>query len=418
MGKKRKGYYFDNSSKKGKTSKDVKLTVGMTGFVVSHAKDRAQSCTRETFQLLNHYADLFHGEYRSKDSLDSKTSQKKTVSLEAESDIDDMDLALTREVEALQKSVNSTETNSYRFYKVQCKCNHMLFFKVNDLKPSIFLHKMLNKLVGEKNDIFATPHILRMHPADITCKAHMNDIEKIAESYICKALDELWDELDDKEGLRKQFSIVFRQRNNNHISTQDVRSVLTEAVRNSSAGWNFDCRTTKFVVIVEILQVVCTMGVAFNYSHFKKLNIYELRSSGIPEINSPEEKMSEEDKTTAVDQKSILYSNIGTKIEDEKSATLEKLVSQSCKDVTDSDISAVQEQISNTEAQCEKNLCKSGSISTSDVKNKDGKKIEDLKIENQNNLPNEVLKVANSTNESGKWFWCNFWRLLVFVISF
>ena len=402
MGKKRKGYYFDKSSKKGKTSKDVKLTVGMTGFVVSHAKDRAQSCTRETFQLLNHYADLFHGEYQSKDSVDSKTSQEKTVSLEAESDIDDMDLALTREVETLQKSVNSTETNSYRFYKVQCKCNHMLFFKANDIKPSIFLHKMLNELIGKKNDIFATPHILRMHPADITCKAHMNDIEKMTESYICKALDELWDELDDKEGLRKQFSIVFRQRNNNHISTQDVRSVLTEAVRNSSAGWKYDCRTTKFVVIVEILQVVCTMGVAFNYSHFKKLNIHELRSSGIPEINSPEEKMSEEDKTTSVDQKSILYSNIDTKIEAEKSATLEKLVSQSHKNVTDSDISAVQEQIDNTEAQCENNLHKSRSISTSDVKNKDGKKIEDLKIENQNNLPNEVLKVANSTNESGK----------------
>ena len=297
MGKKRKNYYLDSSSrstKKGKFFQHSKLSVGVSGFVVSHDRGKAHLCTKNVFQLLNHYADQFYGEFKSGNSSDKLTEPDTTKELPTdqtdilhdESDDDDIELALAKEVQSLQKSVKSSEKTFFRFYTLKSGCNNMIFMKANDVTPSILLHKIVDDLILTSNDIFATPFILRTHPVDATCKAHLSDIKTLAESYVSKGFNTLWKEVKDKDKLKKEFSIVFRQRNNSHLHKADVQNAIICAIRDSGSDWAVNFKSTKFVLIIEVIQVVCGMGVSYDYFQFKKLNIHELRLSKVKGLAS------------------------------------------------------------------------------------------------------------------------------------
>ena len=338
MGKKRKNYYVDKSAlKKQKTSNYNKLTVGVNGFIISHDKGKAQPCTKNTFQLLNHYADCFYGEYKgyssiSGDNSDVQNKPKDALYMvahpeivwdEKESDTDDIDAALAKEVSSLQKSVKSAEQKTFRFYRLKSGCNNMIFIKVNDIKPSLFLYKLVKDLVINSNSLFATPSILRIHPVDVTCKAHLVDIQTMAETYIPKGLNALWEEVKGKENLSKEFGIVFRQRNNNHLSKADVRSVVVSAARDSCSGWVFNSNAIEFLLIIEVIQVVCGMGVSYDYFDFKKLNIHELRLS-IQTVNTESASLCNADTASSAnitprydeqDAKNVSDAKIMTKVD-------------------------------------------------------------------------------------------------------
>ena len=283
MGKKRKNYYVDKSSlKKRKYANVISLATDACGFLITHDKGREKLCTQNAFRLLNHYADHWYGEYKfnSDDSLDKQApSMDDNKEKDDESDFDDIDLALAKEVETLQKSVKSKNKDMFRFHKATTKCNHSIFIQSVGFEPSLFMYELVKKLsVVGSNDV-ATPFILRMHPIDKACKAHLKDITTLAETYISNALNTLWDIVDDKDNLKKEFGIIFRHRFNDTVKRDDVYDIINSVMQDASCEWHFNCRTNKFVLIIEVLRNVCCMGVAYDYLRYKKLNIKELQLS-------------------------------------------------------------------------------------------------------------------------------------------
>ena len=287
MGKKRKNYYVDKSkSKKGKFGPSYgKLVAGVCGFIITHDRGKEKLCSQNAFRLLNHFADRWYGEFNKPDGTNSEEPIEdcEVGNLESDSDSDDIAQALCKEVETLQKSIASKSSSKLRFNLLKTGCKNLIFVKSEDLGPSTFMQRLMVELKKNSTDLFATPFLLRMHPADVSCKAHLNDIKQLADSYLPTAFDKLTSETDE---IKKEFDIIYRHRNNDHLSRIDIIDVIKAVVEDNSCLWTYNCRSNSFVLIIEVLRNVCFIGVADNYNLNKKLNVKELRLSQNMHSNS------------------------------------------------------------------------------------------------------------------------------------
>lgn len=318
MGKRRKNYYVDKSNSKKKKfdfSMSEKLSCGSKGFLISHDRGKDRRCTQESLRLLNHFSELWYGLYNKSDqqkidriniiedsSQENQATTDEVLSKNEESDSDDIELALSKEVNELKESVKNTQ-GKYRFNAVKTGCNNLIFIKTKDLLPSILVQKMVQELMQGDEKHFATPTVLKLHPVDVSCKAYLQDIKNALETYLPHAFDELIELNHALKSFDKEFTIIYRHRSNDNLKRNDLYDAVTSVVADLGSDWRYNCRANTFFLIVEVLKAVCCIGVSVNYTQFKKLNIKELQLNNIQSINSKETKVLEADnvKTETVD---------------------------------------------------------------------------------------------------------------------
>ena len=64
-----------------------------------------------------------------------------------------------------------------------------MFIKTHGLKPSEFVQNVIEIIEEDKKTLAVARNVLRVHPADTSCKAHLVDIKQQAKIYLPEAFE-------------------------------------------------------------------------------------------------------------------------------------------------------------------------------------------------------------------------------------
>ncbi|GCB70080.1 hypothetical protein scyTo_0010695 [Scyliorhinus torazame] len=214
-----KGSFLSHAAKKPRGSRE--LEVGMQGLLIT-CNMNEKKCTAEAYSLLNEYADQLYGPEKFVEESNSEDEED-----------DDAEAAL---------------------------------------KKNKLVHHILKDLYATKKK--KTRAILRMLPVSGSCKAFMEEIPKYLETFL-----EPWFKVPKKAS----FQIVYKVRNNSHMSRDDVIKALAGVVINLNAENKVDLNHPEYPIIVEIIKGVCCVSVVQDYILFHKYNLQEVAKDDIEE---------------------------------------------------------------------------------------------------------------------------------------
>ncbi|XP_069762368.1 THUMP domain-containing protein 1 isoform X2 [Narcine bancroftii] len=244
--RKTKSSYLRHAAKKPRGHRE--LDAGMQGLLIT-CNMNERKCTAEAYSLLNEYADQLYGPEKFVEESNSENE-------------DDVEAALKKEV----KQINvSTQKQLCRFQALDSGANNVVFIKTHNIEPDKLVHHILKDLHTTKKK--KTRAILRMLPVSGSCKAFMEEIPKYFETFL-----EPWFKVPKKA----TFQIVYKARNNNHMSRDDVIKALAGVVVNLNAENKVDLRNPEYTIIVEIIKGVCCVSVVRDYILFRKYNLQEV----------------------------------------------------------------------------------------------------------------------------------------------
>ncbi|KAJ6640521.1 THUMP domain-containing protein 1 like [Pseudolycoriella hygida] len=277
------------SDKKGKWKNHFKnanqkprIEIGSKGFLAT-CNFREKDCQRETFNILNQYADQLYC------LTDDKNTQHKAEEVK---ETDDISTELQEEIDAIN---SSNKKKSNRFQNVDTEIANLVFIQTTLPNPLELGTYIVNDVVNTKTSI--SRYLLRLVPVEIVCKATLEDIKMAA------------GKLFDVHFLNcppKTFSIIINRRYNNSIQREDIIQELAGMVAFKNVHHKVDLKNAQCSVVLEILKGICCLSVLPNYLTLRKYNISELILKN-PKVKSNEaEKVhSAVSNTKSVDEKKI-----------------------------------------------------------------------------------------------------------------
>ncbi|XP_050301065.1 THUMP domain-containing protein 1 homolog [Anthonomus grandis grandis] len=220
------------------------IDINLKGFLCS-CNNREKDCVRESYNLLNKYADVLWPQ------VSTEVSEEKT---EVEDD-------LQKELQELHKEKKETR----RFQVVDSGAKNFLFIKTT-LEDPVKLAESIVKEISEKKSQ-ETKFLLRLIPIETTCKAYLKDIEKAFE-LLCKK---------HFSSQSKTYSIVFNHRNNNSVSRDEVIKSIADMVDKQGKLHNLehkvDLKNAEISIIIEVVRGFVFIGVVPNFIKYKKYNL-------------------------------------------------------------------------------------------------------------------------------------------------
>ncbi|XP_005999684.1 THUMP domain-containing protein 1 isoform X2 [Latimeria chalumnae] len=251
-GRKRSRAQYMNHGKRQKGGRE--LEVGMQGILIT-CNMNERKCTAEAYSLLNEYADQLYGpEKFGEEEGDHSESE--------EGDEDDAEAALKKEVDQIRAS---TEKKLRRFQAVESGANNVVFLRTLNIEPEKLVHHILQDLHTTKKK--KTRVILRMLPIAGTCKAFMEDMKKYFQTFL-----DPWFKAPNKG----TFQIVYKARNNDHLSREEVIKALAGIVGILNPENKVDLTNPEYTVVVEIIKSVCCVSVVRDYVLYRKYNLQEV----------------------------------------------------------------------------------------------------------------------------------------------
>uniref|UniRef100_A0A8C6Z2A6 THUMP domain-containing protein 1 n=1 Tax=Nothoprocta perdicaria TaxID=30464 RepID=A0A8C6Z2A6_NOTPE len=178
---------------------------------------------------------------------------------------DDVEAALRKEVGQIRAS---TEHKLRRFQSVESGANNVVFIRTQGIEPENLVHHILKDMHTTKKK--KTRVILRMLPISGTCKAFMEDMKKYTETFF-----EPWFKVPNKG----TFQIVYKARNNSHMSREEVIKELAGIVGSLNPENKVDLNNPQYTIVVEIIKNVCCLSVVRDYVLFRKYNLQEVVKS-------------------------------------------------------------------------------------------------------------------------------------------
>uniref|UniRef100_A0A8C9N9E3 THUMP domain-containing protein 1 n=1 Tax=Serinus canaria TaxID=9135 RepID=A0A8C9N9E3_SERCA len=201
-----------------------------------------RKCVGEAYSLLGEYGDLLYGPEQ-----------------------DDVEAAVKKEVGQIRAS---TEQKLRRFQSVESGANNVVFIRTQGIEPENLVHHILKDMHTTKKK--KTRVILRMLPISGTCKAFMEDMKKYTETFF-----EPWFKAPNKG----TFQIVYKARNNSHMSREEVIKELAGIVGSLNPENKVDLNNPQYTIVVEIIKTVCCLSVVRDYVLFRKYNLQEVVKS-------------------------------------------------------------------------------------------------------------------------------------------
>ncbi|XP_065707231.2 THUMP domain-containing protein 1 [Patagioenas fasciata] len=234
------------------------LEAGMRGILIT-CNMNERKCVGEAYSLLGEYGDLLYGPEQFSDH------EERLSGSEREEDEDDVEAALKKEVGQIR---TSTEQKLRRFQSVESGANNVVFIRTQGIEPENLVHHILKDMHATKKK--KTRVILRMLPISGTCKAFMEDMKKYAETFF-----EPWFKAPNKG----TFQIVYKARNNSHMSREEVIKELAGIVGSLNPENKVDLNNPQYTIVVEIIKNVCCLSVVRDYILFRKYNLQEVVKS-------------------------------------------------------------------------------------------------------------------------------------------
>ncbi|KAJ8933869.1 hypothetical protein NQ314_013722 [Rhamnusium bicolor] len=210
-----------------KPTKKSGLVINLKGFLCS-CNNREKECVRESYNLLNKYADMLYP----------------TQPVESTSKEDfDIEVELKKELSELRSNKDK------RFQLVESGAKNFLFIKTTLDDPVSLAEKIVSDIEETKSQ--QTRFLIRLVPIEITCRAHVKDIENAFKPLALKYF---------KESPRT-FSIVYNHRNNNSLKKEDVIKVVADAVFEIRADHKVNLKEAEVSIIIEVIKGIALLGV-------------------------------------------------------------------------------------------------------------------------------------------------------------
>ncbi|NXC15885.1 THUM1 protein, partial [Corythaeola cristata] len=239
-----------------------------------------RKCVGEAYSLLGEYGDLLYGPEQFSDH------EERLSGSEREEDEDDVEAALKKEVGQIRAS---TEQKLRRFQSVESGANNVVFIRTRGIEPENLVHHILKDMHATKKK--KTRVILRMLPISGTCKAFMEDMKKYTETFF-----EPWFKAPNKS----TFQIVYKARNNSHMSREEVIKELAGIVGSLNPENKVDLNNPQYTIVVEIIKNVCCLSVVKDYVLFRKYNLQEVVKSNKDDTQKNPSSLTEDQNSKIV----------------------------------------------------------------------------------------------------------------------
>ncbi|XP_025967853.2 THUMP domain-containing protein 1 [Dromaius novaehollandiae] len=259
------------------------LEAGMRGILIT-CNMNERKCVGEAYSLLGEYGDLLYGPEQFSDQEERLSGSEREE--EEEDDDDDVEAALKKEVDQIRAS---TEQKLRRFQSVESGANNVVFIRTRGIEPENLVHHILKDMHTTKKK--KTRVILRMLPISGTCKAFMEDMKKYTETFF-----EPWFKAPNKG----TFQIVYKARNNSHMSREEVIKELAGIVGSLNPENKVDLNNPQYTIVVEIIKNVCCLSVVRDYVLFRKYNLQEVVKSNKEDAQQKPSSVTEETNSKVV----------------------------------------------------------------------------------------------------------------------
>ncbi|XP_053132371.1 THUMP domain-containing protein 1 [Hemicordylus capensis] len=257
--KRRSKPQYLQAAKRARPGASRQLEPGMCGILIT-CNMNERKCVAEAYSLLGEYGEQLYGPEQFTDPEEGRTSGNE------EEEEDDAEAALKKEVDQIRAS---TEQKLRRFQSVDSGANNVVFIRTLGVEPEKLVHHILKDMHATKKK--KTRVILRMLPVSGTCKAFLEDMKRYSETFF-----EPW----FKSPLKSTFQIVYKARNNSHLSREEVIKELAGVVGHLNPENKVDLSNPEFTIVVEIIKNICCLSVVKDYVLFRKYNLQEVVKSG------------------------------------------------------------------------------------------------------------------------------------------
>ncbi|XP_058831631.1 THUMP domain-containing protein 1 homolog [Topomyia yanbarensis] len=226
------------------------LEPGQHGFLVT-CNMREKDCIRDSFRLLNEYADELYG----------KLGEEEKVSTKEDDPEEEEDISVLVEKQA---ETARTEKRQFRFESVDTGAKNCCFITTILKDPKELALRILRDLAESKK--LKSRNILRLMPIEVVTKANLKDI--------IDAAGGLFDQYFLKEP--KTFAIVFNRRYNNGLDRDSVINELAGLISAKNIGNKANLKHPDLAVIVEVIKGLCLISVVPEYYELRKYNLVEI----------------------------------------------------------------------------------------------------------------------------------------------
>ncbi|CAH0549671.1 unnamed protein product [Brassicogethes aeneus] len=210
------------------------MDVNLKGFLCScngHEKD----CVKESYNLLNKYADILYPEEEEK--------------------VDD------DESDDLQKDIQKMQKKKTKFQVLESGAKNILFVKTTLEDPVLLAHKIVTDINETKSQ--QTRFLIRLVPIETTCKANMKDLEK--------AFTPLLEKHFKSDPVN--FAIVYNHRNDKGLTRDEVIKKLGEMIADTKIDHKVNLKEADVSIIVEVVRSFVFIGVVPDFIKYKKYNL-------------------------------------------------------------------------------------------------------------------------------------------------
>ncbi|ENN77094.1 THUMP domain-containing protein 1 homolog [Dendroctonus ponderosae] len=218
----------------------------LKGFLCS-CNIRERDCVRESYNLLNKYADLLWPPQAA--ASDANVEE----SLETE-----------------LKSLRSEK----RFQVVDSGAKNLIFIKTTLEEPVTLAEHILQQIYESKSQ--ETRFLIRLVPIETTCKAYIKDIEQAFQP-LCERHFSL---------ESKTFAVMFNHRNNNSVTRDEVIKTVADIVakhgESRQLDHKVDLKNAELAIVLEVIRGFVFIGVVPNYFKYKKYNLLTFAPSEEP----------------------------------------------------------------------------------------------------------------------------------------
>ncbi|XP_045464977.1 THUMP domain-containing protein 1 homolog [Harmonia axyridis] len=228
------------------------IDINYKGFLCS-CNNREKDCIRESYQILNKAADELYKE-------------EPTETKDEEVDISD---EISKEIDSL-KSDNANQ--KFKFNVCDSGAKNLIFIRTTMEDPVKISQHIVENIFQTKQQ--QTRFLIRLVPVEVTCKAHVKDIEK--------AFQPLAEKYFQNEG--KTFSIIYNHRNNNSLSRDDVIKTVAEKVLSLNKDNKVNLKDAEVSIIIEVIRAFAFIGVVPHFIKYKKYNLLAL-SDNVDRVN-------------------------------------------------------------------------------------------------------------------------------------
>ncbi|XP_063708619.1 THUMP domain-containing protein 1 homolog [Culicoides brevitarsis] len=255
--KQRKKIYGKQNSKK------TFMEVGQSGFLVT-CNFREKDCIRESYSVLNEFADLLFG----KQETESKSvpEEAKKASNDSSDDEGGEEIDISKQLEMqIAETAKEFKQKSHRFQVTDNgNITNCIFIKATVPDVVELGVKIVSDILETKKA--RTKNVLRFMPVEVVCKANISDIVNAAGA--------LFDKYFLKEP--RTFAINFNHRLNNQISRDVIIKELAELINSKNIGNKVDLKNAQLTVVVEVLKGFCCLSVLPDFQKYRKYNLQEL----------------------------------------------------------------------------------------------------------------------------------------------